>query len=377
MVLASLALVMGQYGRSSIGPKIVAVGEPMNVFVSSRGGNRSGYPNVRIPGVVAVPGGKLVAVCEGRQDGNDESSNVILISTSSDKGATWGATKKIVGDGVDSSNSPLIVSIGSKVFVHYTVFPKGTDSYSLAEGYEGKAQRSYVLRSDDGGKSWGNPVETTRSIRRVGVQSINFGPGNGLVLTRGSHAGRIVVPAYERVGGATASVAVFSDDGGASWKVGTKVEAPADVFPNEVTMIEREDGGLLLNARAARNIGKRVQAVSEDGGGSWSGFRIVEELADPVCHAGMVRARFESSGKSGVVLLSMPSAAGRRNGQIRVSLDDGQTWPGVYFVTKEYFGYSVLVDLGGGEIGLMYEAITGSPSDPNTFVKFLRLKLVG
>ncbi|MFM9872900.1 MAG: exo-alpha-sialidase [Fimbriimonadaceae bacterium] len=377
MSLVGLALLMGQYGRASIGPQVKVVGNPADVFVSSRAGNRIGFPNVRIPGFVSLPDGKLVAVCEGRQDGYDENSNVILVSTSSDRGATWGDPIKIAGDGVDSYNSPLIVAVGSKILIHYTVFPKGTDSYSLAEGYEGKAQRSYYVSSDDRGAHWSSPVETTRSIRRVGVQSINFGPGSGLVLSRGDHAGRIIVPAYERIGGATASVAVFSDDGGKNWKVGNRVEAPADVFPNEVTMVEREDGGLLLNARAARNIGKRVQAVSKDGGLSWEGFRIVEELADPVCHAGMVRARFASGSRLGVVLLSMPGAMGRRNGLIRVSTDDGQTWPGSFNVTKDYFGYSVLVDLGGGELGLMYEGATGSASDPNTFIRFIRLKLVG
>jgi len=377
MSLVGLALLMGQYGRASLGPQVKVVGDSVDVFVSAKAGNKRGYPNVRVPGLAVLPGGKLVAVCEGRQSGADQSGNVILARVSNDRGQKWGTEIKLAGNGVDSCSSPLIVNVGNTVFVHYSIFPKGTDSYSLSKGFEGKAQKTFYVRSDDGGASWSSPVDTTRAMRREGVQSINFGPGNGLVLRRGDHVGRIIIPAYERMGGAAASVAIYSDDKGASWQVGSPVVARKGDYPNEVSMAEREDGSLLMNARAAKNVGKRVQAISKDGGNSWSDFRIVEELADPVCHAGMVRARFANGSQKGVMLLSMPSAMGRRNGQIRVSTDDGKSWPGTFYVTKDYFGYSVLVDLGNGEFGLMYEGATGSPSNPNTFLRFTRLKLVG
>lgn len=374
-MITSLIVAMGVAQMS--GMRVVAIGEPSDVFVSSKAGNKKGMPFVRIPGIASVGGGKLLAVCEGRQSGSDQSGNVLLVSLSSDKGKSWGAQKKIAGDGTDSVVSPTVVSVGSTVFIHYTVFPKGTDSYSLAKGYEGKAQRSYFLRSDDGGLTWANPVETTRMIRKEGVQSINFGPGNGLVLTRGDHKGRIVIPAYERVGGSAASVAVYSDDGGRTWTSGMKVEAPSGVYPNEVSMVERENGSLLFNARAAKNVGKRVQAVSGDAGEKWSDFKVIEELADPTCHAGLLRTRFSTSGQSGVILLSMPGAMGRRNGSVFLSVDDGTSWSKGFPVTKDYFGYSAMVNMGNGEVGLVYEAIKGSPSNPNTMIKFLRLKVIG
>jgi sialidase-1 len=368
------ALVLAKQAYS--GPVIRPIGVGVDVFVSAPAGKVGGYPQVRGPAIYHNGSGRLVAVCEGRKSGEDESSNILIARVSEDHGRTWGIEKVLVGDGVDSYVSPMLVGEGNTVQLHYNVYPFGTDSYRVELGFAGKYQRSYRMSSSDGGKTWGAPVETSRQVKADGVQSLNYGPGAGLVLTRGAHRGRWILPAHNRIGGAAASVAVVSDDKGATWRAGSAVPAPAGMYPNEVTMAELEDGQVLLNARAAGGIGKRVQSVSSDGGLTWSEAKAVEALVDPVCHASLLRWRFGAGLKKGVLIFAQPGASGRQHGQVRVSLDDGVTWPGTFQVMKGYFGYSVLVDLGGGEVGLLYEGANGSASDPAMFLRFMRLKVM-
>ncbi|MBS1710264.1 MAG: exo-alpha-sialidase [Armatimonadetes bacterium] len=352
-------------------PRVDPIGRPVEVFASGE------HPYTRTPGIAVLPNGRILVVAASQESLADESGNKILVKSSGDGGRTWGNGVTLAGNGSESAQSPVIVASGEKVFVHFAVFPAGTDSYHLDTGFGAKGQKTYVSVSRDGGTTWIPPVETTRAIRREGVQSVNFGPGRGIVLQRGHYKGRIVVPMHTRVGGAAASGAVWSDDGGNSWQSGATVEAPDGVFPNESGLAELEDGSLVFNARAAGGIGKRVQAVSGDGGATWSGFEVKSDLPDSVCHAGILRHRFEGVAQPGVLLLSMPSPAGRIDGLVRVSTDDGRTWPGSFEVAKGYFGYSALANLENGEVGLVYEYAPRGGSDPRLGIRFLRLKVSG
>jgi len=60
---------------------------------------------------------------------------------------------------------------------------------------------------------------------------------------------------------------------------------------------------------------------------------------------------------NGKVYLSVPNGGARKGGVIYVSSDKGKTW-GTYYRMPEdaYFGYSAMVDMGGGDIGLAYES---------------------
>lgn len=354
-----------------VAPRVDALSRPVEVFASGE------HPYVRTPGIVSLPGGRILAVAASQESLADESGNKILVKSSSDGGRTWGNETQIAGDGRVSAQCPAVVATGQTVFVHYAVFPLGTDSYSLDTGYGPRGQQTFVAVSRDGGVTWNSPLETTREVRREGVQSVNFGPGNGIVLQRGPHKGRIIVPMHTRIGGAAASGAIWSDDGGSTWQSGETVEAAQGVFPNESSITELESGGVLLNARAAGGVGKRVQAVSNDGGQGWTGFEVRSDLPDPVCHAGLTRLRFESASLPGVILLSMPSPSGRQDGVVRVSVDDGRTWSGPFGVAKGYFGYSALTPLGNGEVALVYEYSPRGGSDPKLGIRFLRLKVSG
>lgn len=56
------------------------------------------------------------------------------------------------------------------------------------------AKSSYVWMSysDDDGRTWSSPRDITASLRRRGMKFLGIGPGKGIVLKWGPHAGRII-----------------------------------------------------------------------------------------------------------------------------------------------------------------------------------------
>jgi len=46
---------------------------------------------------------------------------------------------------------------------------------------------------------------------------------------------------------------------------------------------------------------------------------------------------------------------GRSEGTVRLSYDEGKTWPVAKVICKDYFGYSCLTAMPDGEIGCLFE----------------------
>ncbi|HAC23131.1 MAG TPA: hypothetical protein DCF91_13750, partial [Porphyromonadaceae bacterium] len=69
--------------------------------------NVDGYPEFRIPSVVATCNGGVVAIIEARQHhAADQAENDILVRVSKDNGATWGEIIVIDSQGEASLNNP-------------------------------------------------------------------------------------------------------------------------------------------------------------------------------------------------------------------------------------------------------------------------------
>jgi sialidase-1 len=279
-------------------------------------------------------------------------------------------------------------------------YPKGVYEYQVIPGIDGDPIcRSFVTDSDDDGATWAKPVDITASVKRpTVVTSIASGPGIGIQLARGQHAGRILIP-FNQGPIATGKVyAVFSDNRGEAWKYGETAPrsvsrlqaAPSDGSANEVQMVELSDGSVLLNARNQHGPKMRKTAISRDGGETWSPLEDNPQLIEPTCQASIIRLdrsplhksgdydhrirRFQERGTgspspggegrgeggltsdSSVILFSNPaSTAARTNGTIRLSRDDGKTWPISRAICPGKFGYSCLVSLDDKTIGCLFE----------------------
>ena len=329
-----------------------------------------GYASIRIPAVLVTKIGTVLAFAEGRQKPSDQAENDIIMKRSTDGGRTWSALRVLHDDGVNSLNNPTVVQerAGGRIFLWYQRIPAHLKerSAAIATGLDGtNIYRNFVMTSDDDGVTWSKPLDVTRTTKRPQrATTIASGPGIGIQLTRGAHAGRLIIPFNEGPYGHWQNYAVFSDDAGKSWTCGEDV--PGALVPdgkgglrsqiNEVQMAELSDGSVLLDSRQFAGAKVRRSAVSHDGGRTWSSVREIHELTDPSCEGSILRYSFPSGGHPGVLLHSGPDSTKRERGTVYASHDDGKSWPTKRVLYSGPFAYSVLTRFEDGTIGCLFEA---------------------
>jgi len=110
----------------------------------------------------------------------------------------------------------------------------------------------------------------------------------------------------------------------------------------------------------------RGVAVSRDGGATWSPLRHDPALVEPSCHADL---RLVPAGRAGiagsVLLFSNPAHPpipdndkGRQRMTVRLSIDDGHTWPSSKLLHEGPSSYSSMVVLPDGTVLCLFEGGT-------------------
>ncbi|WP_433463383.1 exo-alpha-sialidase [Spirillospora sp. CA-128828] len=240
-----------------------------------------------------------------------------------------------------------------------------------------------LRRSTDGGRTWG-PLQVVLPAAReltdqIGKPEWNSwyatGPGHAIQLRHGPHAGRLIVPANHEGGGGAPKGGPqgghlnYSDDGGLTWRIGADdTRTSNDVSPGELSAAELSDGRIYVNARdnTGTDPGNRNTAISSDGGATFDApFRTLPKLDAPKVQGSVLPV-----GRR--LLLSVPAHPVTREVMaVRSLSDEGRNWQKVGKVI--YWGpsaYSDMADLGGGRIGLMYEAGRTSPYESIRFAEF-------
>jgi sialidase-1 len=326
---------------------------PLKTDVFRSGEN--GFPAVRIPSIVVMKSGALLAFAEGRKNLGDQAENKIIQRRSLDGGKTWEATQVIADDGKRPLNNPCAVvdQKSGRVLLMFQSYPEKLKEASgqIKTGYEGDdIVKSYLIFSDDEGRSWSKIADITRQVKRPEkVTTIASGPGIGIQLQKGAHAGRLIMPFNEGPFGKWNVYAAYSDDGGATWQCGDNVPGGTGIT-NECQVVELSDGRVQLNSRQMGGKALRKISVSADGGQTWSPVADAPDLVDPRCMGSILRLR------DGKLLYSGPRSTRRENGTIYLSADDGQTWPVRKTLEPGFFAYSNLVELPDGTLGCLYEA---------------------
>jgi len=251
--------------------------------------------------------------------------------------------------------------------------------------------QAFHMRSDDGGRTFSQPKEITETFGRFNSQFlwnvIATGPGHGLQL----RSGRFIVPVWLSNGGKrhrpSAVGVIYSDDHGASWQAG-------DLVPNtlinmsETGAVEREDGAVMLNIRSEDREKRRAVSISKDGVSKWSRPKFDPALVEPICFGALTRLNWAEGGRAGRILFSNPNSQSHsgKHGQsydgnmdrvnltIRMSCDDGATWPVSRVLEPGVAGYSDLAHGPGGSFFCIYErdGVGGSMWD-SKFISFVRL----
>jgi sialidase-1 len=146
---------------------------------------------------------------------------------------------------------------------------------------------------------------------------------------------------------------IFSDDGGFSWSCGFVDRNDGDeINANETAVVELADGRLYFNARNHRGTGAaRVHAWSSDGGRTLDApYEGIVGVTAPGIQGSVLRVGDR-------LLMSTPiDPSVRRELTVFVSDDSGLSWQPGPVVHPGMAGYSDLVALPGGRVGIFYEA---------------------
>jgi sialidase-1 len=326
-----------------------------------------GCHTFRIPAIIAAKNGDLLAFAEGRRGGSGDSGDIdIVLRRSSDHGATWSKHEIIWDDGANTCGNPCPVLDHDTGTIHLLLTRNaGVDRESQIIDQTSTSTRTvWVATSTDHGSTWSDPIDITASVKKPNWTWYATGPGNGIHMTSGPHAGRLVIPCDHIEAGTKKyfSHAIVSDDHGATWRIAGRT--PVDQV-NECAVAELANGTLLLNMRNYDR-SKRTRALSRssDGGETWSIVEHHPELPEPICQASMIALHDHT------LIFSNPAdAAARIRMTIKRSDDEGTSWSTVKILHSGPSAYSSLVELPESTIGCLYECGEDNPYEEIRFTR--------
>jgi sialidase-1 len=345
--------------------RAVPAAEPVQEAVFTAG--QDGYHTYRIPSVIVTKKGSVLAFCEGRKNGRGDAGDIdLLLKRSTDGGTTWEKTQVVWDEGQNTCGNPCPVvdpSTGTIWLLMTHNLGKDTEA-RIVDGTSEGSRTVWVAKSDDEGESWSAPIEITRDVKEPEWTWYATGPGVGI----GLQSGRLLIPCDNKVAGTKAgqSHVIYSDDHGRSWKLGGVVGPNC----NESQAVQLSDNRVMLNMRSYQANNRRLVATSKDGGLTFSSPVEDPTLIEPVCQASILRFPGAKGQKGSRLLFSNPASTKRERMTVRLSDDDGRTWPVSKVLHEGPAAYSCLTVLKSGTIGCLYERGQESPYETITFARF-------
>lgn len=316
------------------------------------------FPKGRFPNVAVAMDGTVLAVF-----GNVE------IRRSGDGGKTW-SPAALIAEGFSISGL-TVDEISGDVLAF------------MEEGHPPAPLHLY--RSKDAGLTW------TKQDFTLHPNSLGHTPAlhmneNGSTLRHGKFKGRLVVPCrwYGRTNYPPEffhthyTNAMFSDDGGRTWKASEPVPI---MGTGEACIVELSDGSIHYNTRrhwapTKEDSLKRWNATSNDAGQNWENPVRSNILPDGNSDStyGLMGglARLPVLGRDILVFSNIVSDKGRKNGHVWVSFDGGKTWPVRRQVFAGNFAYSALEAgrPGTPSEGWIYLLYEGGPQGGGSIARF-------
>lgn len=282
---------------------------------------------------------------------------------------------------------------GKKTDYHVITETTKSDHSNLGDIYKGKqllgniyftkhktspfrlAKSSYVWMSysDDDGRT----RDITASLRRRGMKFLGIGPGKGIVLKWGPHAGRIIIPAYStnwksHLRGSQSSRLIYSDDHGKTWHTGKAVNDNRVLSNGEkihsLTMdnkkeqntesvpVQLKNGDIKLFMRNLT--GNLEVATSKDGGETWQNHvKRYKEVHDAYVQLSAIR--FEHDKKEYILLVNANGPGKKRqDGYARlaqVNRNGSFKWLYHHHIQDGSFAYNSVQQLNNDQFGVLYE----------------------
>ncbi|MFJ5528887.1 exo-alpha-sialidase [Streptomyces sp. NPDC093261] len=379
-------------GPVSIHPATASPALPARGCVSSvpYTAGQGGYHTFRIPATVVTGKGTVLAFAEGRRGGAGDSGDIdVVLRRSLDGGCTWGPlTVVAAGKGDTRGNPAPVVDPRTGRIVLVTSYNGGavTEAQIMrGEVSPRESRRVFVQTSGDDGRDFSAPREITAEVKRADWRWYATGPGHAIALTRGPHAGRLVVPANHSVAPPPGSPdtgqearyygghAIYSDDGGRTWHLGFSDDShDGHDNANESSAAQLPDGRIYFTARDQNgsSAGNRLDSYSDDGGRTLERPYAVQHTLDdvPVVQGSVLQLR----GPHAPLLFSGPSVPTARQAMaIWRSTDGGRRFTRVLTLSRRKAAYSDQVQLPGGQAAILYETGAKGPYETIEFRRTL------
>ena len=344
----------------------------------------AGFVSYRIPGIIVTAKGTVLTYCEARKfTGFDWGEIEVHLRRSTDGARTFDAARQIAHEGPRLPRNPVIYESKStkseggpdEQTVNNPVMIAGRDG-TVHFVYCVEYMRCFHRRSTDDGATWSAPVEITSAFAKFrpdwAWRVIATGPGHGIQHSR---TGRLIVPVWLALSkgsphGFGVAATIFCDDGGTSWRGGDIAVPNDDVTPgtSECIAAELSDGRVMLNVRTRATPNRKVVTFSRDGATGWTKPAFAGALLEPVCMAGLVRYPETAGPARARLLFSNPDTLDRADGKgtpgerrdrknvsVKLSYDDGRTWPVNKLLQSGPSAYSDLAVLPDGTVLCFYE----------------------
>lgn len=332
--------------------------------VHLRNAGDDGVKCYRIPGIDTTPKGSLIAVYDVRRRSSRDLPGDIDVgmSRSTDGGRTWEPMQVIMDMGrdpkwkYDGIGDPCVaVDRRTGTIWVAAIWSHGNRGWhGSGPGIKPEETGQVMLvRSDDDGKTWSDPINITAQIKDPKWRLALLSPGRGMTMTDGT----LVLPSqFKDEKNMPHATIMWSRDRGKTWTFGTGAK------PNttEARVVELGDGRLMLNMRDNRG-GARSVYTTKDMGKTWQEHPTSRKaLIEPVCNAGLIRikAKDNVTGKDLLIFCNPNRKRGRSHMTLKVSLDEGMTWPKRHWLLIDEgksAGYSSLTRIDRDTIGVLYE----------------------
>lgn len=331
----------------SISAQILQTEQSIDLFSSSGqfvGANPFSY---RIPALAVTNTGRILAVCDARYGTTADLPNDIdvVIRKSDDNGDTWTDRETILNSGFIGSGDPQIIidKMTGDIFIFY--------AYAIA--WTSPIQEIRYIKSSDDGDTWSEPINILSSVFDTDDINMWAGPGNGIQMRNG----RLIAPYSLNSQGIQDSIQscfIYSDDHGATWLRSTSASGTG---LEEPTMIELNDGSLMLNARSRRGFARRGISYTDPDGLEWTSTIDHPDLLDPIVQGSMIRytSVLDGYAKDRILFSNPRDESDRKNLTIHMSYDEGQTWQALKVLDPDGSAYSSIAILDNGDIGILYE----------------------
>lgn len=379
------------------------------------------YACYRIPAIVKLDTGELLAFAEGRQFScSDHDSNTEIVMRKRDLQGNWGPISIVADHGGRVTRNPgPVVDDQGNIHLLYNVNYDSQNPDSQAAISESKIKENnnryrasvFYIRSSDNGNTWtdyaSQPVNIDDFVHpHAANESYQTGLWSWYAITPG-HAlklddGKLFFPANH----SEYRHGFSSGDISRAYSHAITLDPTTGIFALSATvgpdtnenMAEQLDNGwVYMNMRNNhRSIGAyRAVSYSKDGGENWMGteyghipqvgstnyWRDIgydSTLITPRVQASVIRytSDKDETGVSRLLFSNPADRSKRKNGTIRVSYDEGKTWTHAYRYNSSTSKYSDLIVNDDKMVGILYEE-GGSSGDGIYYIETNLEKITG